>query len=202
MGDFNNPNENNDNQQNGNQYPNQPQYTDQSQYPNQPQYQQPGYQQTQNDQSQYPYNGQPQQTGYQQPQYGGPSQYQQPQYSGQSQYQQPNQTPGQYQQPYNQYQPLPKKNNGMAIASMVCGIVSILISCCLVYLALPIAIVGLILGILSIKNNYDGKGMAIAGLILCGITILLSLVVIIACAALGTEFWDELYNEYNLNSYY
>ncbi len=164
MGDFNNPNDNNENQQPNDSNTNQPQYQ-------QPSYQQPQYQQPQ----------------YQQPQYGGQSQYQQPN---------PNPTPGQYQQPYTQYQqPLPNKNNGLAIASMVCGIITLLISCCLWYISLPVAIVGLVLGIISIKNQNGGKGMAIAGLILCGITILVSLLLIITCAALGESFWNELYNE-------
>ncbi len=155
-----------------------------------------------NNGNQQPYNpntdqSQPQ---YQQPTYQQP-QYQQPQYGGQSQYNQPNTNQGQYQQPYTQYQqPIEKKNNAMSIASMVCGIVSLVSSCC-VYLSVPLAVVGLILGILSIKNKNDGKGMAIAGIILSGITLFLVLIIIIACVAFP-DAWNELLNDYNWDSYY
>lgn len=60
---------------------------------------------------------------------------------------------------------------GLAIASLVCGIVG-LIGCCLWYLSLPLALVAIVTGHLMIgKINADpqrfaGKGMARAGLIL------------------------------------
>ena len=76
---------------------------------------------------------QPQDTQYQQPQQN--QQYQQPQQNGQKyqqQYQQQNQ---QYQQPYGQpqyqqqYQPVPVQGDkrGMAVASLVCGILGLIL---------------------------------------------------------------------------
>lgn len=64
-------------------------------------------------------------------------------------------------------------NNGMAIASLICGIVGIL-SCCCCGIGFILGIVGLILAIVS-KGKNGGKmsGLAIAGLI-CSIVAILS----------------------------
>lgn len=181
MGDYNNPIENNNQQPNvpGSDQPqNQPQ--SQQQGYQQP-YQQPPYQQAPNQQPPY------QQPQYQQPQYGGQTQhnpYQQPnqvhgqyQQANQGQYQQPR-PQGQYQQPYQQYQPKPvKKMNGMVIASLVCGIASVVI-CCIPGLPLLAAIAGLILGIMSLKKNdleKNDRTMAIVGIVLSGLGILLGI---------------------------
>lgn len=61
-----------------------------------------------------------------------------------------------------------KQNNGLAIASLVCGIISIVLCCCC-GLGVLLGIAGIVLAILS-KKNSGGKlsGLAIAGLI-CGI---------------------------------
>lgn len=193
MGDSNNPNEGNNLQ--NNQAPNQQQYQQpqNNQMPNQQQYQQP-----QNNQTPYQQQYQQPQSQYQQPQYGGQPVYQQPQYSGQSQYQQNSQP--QYQQPYNPYQQPPRKEYGLAVASMVCGIVSVVINCCIVvwYLSIATAIVGIILGIVSIKGNKDGKGMAIAGIILSGVGFLIAIIAFIGCLAIGSQnFWNDFRDEYN-----
>lgn len=198
MGDFNNPYESNnqqtnhqnvDNSQNQqtqyNQQQNSPQ--DYSQY-NQQQYQ-PPYNQPQNNQNlnNSPQFQQPQYNQFNNNQYQSP-QYIQPQYKGQSQ----------YQQPYNQYQMPSQPNYGMAVASMICGIVSIVFNCCIWYISLPTAIVSFILGILSIKNKYSGKGMAIAGIVLSSIVFFAFVLFIIGCS-FATVFWSELYQELNPN---
>ena len=69
-------------------------------------------------------------------------------------------------------------NIGLSVASMVCGILS-LICCCFWYLGIILAIAAIVMGIISIKNGYDGKGMAIAGLVTGGITILALIVILI-----------------------
>ncbi len=66
--------------------------------------------------------------------------------------------------------PLAPPSQGMAVASMICGILC-LIGCCIWYLALPMALVAVVLGhIASGKatkepQRYTGKGMARAGLV-------------------------------------
>lgn len=59
---------------------------------------------------------------------------------------------------------------GFAIASLTTGILS-LICCCAWPLSLVLSIVAIGLGIVAIYNKYDGKGMAIAGIIIAGISL-------------------------------
>ncbi len=73
---------------------------------------------------------------------------------------------------YNAYPPQ-KKSNGLAIASLVCGIVGLLcINPCGTVTAATI-ICGLVA---LLSSEQGGKGMAIAGLILGGIQILLEII--------------------------
>lgn len=77
-----------------------------------------------------------------------------------------------YPSPSTGYAPAPigPVSQGQAIASMVCGIVSLVI-CCLWFVSAPLAIVAVALGhvaISKVKNDparFGGKGMARAGLI-------------------------------------
>ncbi|MGN1147527.1 MAG: DUF4190 domain-containing protein [Lachnospiraceae bacterium] len=96
---------------------------------------------------------------------------QQPYYQGQMQnsyiYQQPGQLP---------------KNNGMigfAITGMICGILSI-ISCCFSIVGILIAAVGLVFSIIALAKKYDGRGMALAGVICSAIGLCMSLIMTIA----------------------
>ena len=100
--------------------------------------------------------------------------------------------------PYNN-QPT-KQNNGLSIASLVLGIVGI-VACCIPIIGIPVNVTGLILGIVGMKKG--GKGMAIAGIILCSIFLVLT----IANSALGVyinmnyrdayDFLDSLGIDYN-----
>ncbi len=76
----------------------------------------------------------------------------------------------------------PVKYNGLAIASMVCGIVGGVVFC-IPYISIILAVLAIIFGAVMInanKNNQDksGRGMAIAGLILGIITIALDIFII------------------------
>lgn len=55
------------------------------------------------------------------------------------------------------------ENKGFSIASMVLGIISIVLFC-IWYLSIPCAILAIIFGVVGMKKG--GKGMAIAGLVL------------------------------------
>lgn len=73
-------------------------------------------------------------------------------------------------------------SNGLAIAGLVCGILS-LAFCWVWYLGIPLAICGIVFGVLGMKKAEPNKrGMAIAGLV-CGIVGLALCIVIIACVA-------------------
>ena len=82
-----------------------------------------------------------------------------------------------------------KSSNGLAIAALVLGIISVL---CLG----PIAgIVAIVLGVLGMKKSGQtgsGKGMSIAGLVLGVIGTLIGIVIIVAVIAAGDDISDSL----------
>ena len=143
----------------------------------QPQYSQSGY-------------GQPSQPHYGQPQ----PQYGQPQY-GQAQYGQATQPV--YGQPYGQaqYGQAPYSpsvyggygysgspgTNGLATASLICSLGGLLIG-----LSAP---VGIVLGIIALsqikKRNQDGKGMAVAGIIVGSVLTLGTILLFVFLIVLG-----------------
>ena len=73
----------------------------------------------------------------------------------------------------------PKKTPGMAIASLVLGIVSIVTGCCIYYLSIPCAILAIVFGVIVLRKNEGGRGMCIAGIICGAVGILLSILLII-----------------------
>lgn len=90
------------------------------------------------------------------------------------------------QQPYMAPQP-EKKGVGFAVTSMVCGIVSLVLSCCVPYVPFILALIGVVLGGVSLYGRRGGKGMAIAGLV----TSIISLVpavfmIIVGASVIGT----------------
>lgn len=64
---------------------------------------------------------------------------------------------------FNEKPPKNRASRSLGVASMVCGIVSILF-CCMPFLGLVVAIVGLVLGIVSQKRGANG--FALAGIII------------------------------------
>lgn len=85
------------------------------------------------------------------------------------------------------------KNSGIAIASMVLGIVGIIFAFAIPFVGLICAILALVLGIVGrsqITNSNGqiaGGGMAVAGIVLGAVVLLLSIIMMAACAAfLGT----------------
>lgn len=85
--------------------------------------------------------------------------------------------PGGFSQPMGM--PPQQKTSGKAIAALVLGIVSV---CIAVYLGLICGIIGLVLGIMGMKEidrnpqTMKGKGMAIAGIVLGAVGILLQVI--------------------------
>ena len=156
-----------------------PQY-DQASY-NQQQITQPQYNQPQNNQPQYnqqQYN-QPQynQPQYNQPQYNQPP-YNQPQYNQTSFAQVPygqmqnNQAP--YMQPGQMGRQVPffsqtpgvahEEHIGMAVGAIACSIAS-LVLCSLWFISILLAAAGIVMGVICLRNQSDGKEMAIAAVI-------------------------------------
>ena len=112
------------------------------------------------------------------PQYGATNPYPQAPYP---------QVPGGY-QPYGYTPVVTGRNNPLAIASMVLGIVGIVLFC---FYAIP-SIIAVVFAVVSLNqfksqpNTYTGRGMAIAGLVtgLVGVSLLVLLV-----SAGNFRFW-------------
>ena len=69
-------------------------------------------------------------------------------------------------------------NPGMAVAGMICGILSI-VCCCTWYIRLPLAVVGIILSSMALAQDKPGKGMAATGLFCSVVGIVISVYMII-----------------------
>lgn len=89
--------------------------------------------------------------------------------------------------------PQQEGSKGMAIASLVCGILSITIGCCMSYFDLILAIVAAVLGGISISKKNPGKGMAVAGIVMGIIAIVIWVVLIIMAVAFGSTASTESY---------
>ncbi|MCD7890088.1 MAG: zinc-ribbon domain-containing protein [Oscillospiraceae bacterium] len=66
--------------------------------------------------------------------------------------------------------------NGLAIASMVTGICSLVLSCCAGTFSFILAIVSCVLGIYVIVKHNGSKAMAIAGIACSGVAILVAII--------------------------
>ena len=75
---------------------------------------------------------------------------------------------------------------------MVCGIVSIVLFCCLTPVSLVLGIVAVVLAIVSMKKTVAGKGMAIAGMVTGIISTALCLIYYIALIACNAAITDSL----------
>ncbi len=71
-----------------------------------------------------------------------------------------------------------------AIISLVCGIVSLVCSCC-GWLSIIVAVAAIVLGIISINKQENAKGMAIAGIVCGGAGLLVSVIILIVGAVMG-----------------
>lgn len=96
-------------------------------------------------------------------------------------------------------------SKALAIAGMVCGIVSVVLVCCLTPVAILCAIAGIVLSIIALRKKQS-KGMAIAGIITSAVGILLSIIMIIMTVAVSFSVVDKIengnYNEYYYNDLY
>ena len=81
-------------------------------------------------------------------------------------------------------------SKGMAVASLVFGILGMVI-CCINF---PFAIIGLILALVVLTKKKAGKGLAIAGLITSLITLIISTYVVISVLPYKDEMADWFQN--------
>ncbi|GAB4046425.1 DUF4190 domain-containing protein [Catellatospora paridis] len=109
---------------------------------------------------------------------------------------------GAYGVPFTPYAqgPAAPGTNGMAIASMVLGIVGVLMCWCYGIGALP-GLIGAILGHVSQKQirerQQEGRGMAITGIITGWSAVALTVIgilIVVIIVANDPTFWDEIQN--------
>ena len=84
-----------------------------------------------------------------------------------------------------------KQSKAFAIVALVCGILSLLCSCC-GWFGIILSIAAIVFGILSINKEEDAKGMAIAGIVCGAIGLLIAIVVVIMGAALSSLDSDSV----------
>ena len=81
-------------------------------------------------------------------------------------------------------QPVQQGSNGLAIAGLVCGIISLLL---LWFILGPLAIIFGGIGLSRANKGASGKGMAIAGIVL-GIVAIVGYIILIAAIASNHNF--------------
>ena len=81
----------------------------------------------------------------------------------------------------------PKRGNGLAVASLVVGICSLLFGVIDIVLG-PLALVFGIIGLQRANRGAKGRGLAIAGIVLGAIGTLFGILAIVALAANGGSF--------------
>lgn len=103
---------------------------------------------------------------------------------------------------YTPQQPQKDPGHGLAIASLVLGIISLL-SCCCVYLSVIVGVVGVVLAIISKNKSNTGKmeTMALAGMILSIVGIVLAVgYIIFGLVAMQSPEYQDIYQQM-MNSY-
>lgn len=92
-------------------------------------------------------------------------------------------------------QPYQDKGRGAAIASLVCGVLSVLLCCLSPIVNVPLAVAGIICGIFGLRSSQ--KTMAVVGIILSVIGILLGIIVGLATLGMISDesFMQEILKE-------
>ncbi len=81
-------------------------------------------------------------------------------------------------------------NMGYAIASLVLGICATICSCCIYYISIPCSLAGIVLGALAVRQEEgNGKGLAIAGLVLSAVSLIFAFISIFF---IGASILSEL----------
>lgn len=103
--------------------------------------------------------------------------------------------------PQNVYQPQQPEakdpGHGFAIASLVCGIVGLVMACCCTFLGIILGVVGIVLAIVSKQKSYTNtfEKLAMAGLILSGVAVGFGIINAILGGVLGASLGSS-YTDY------
>lgn len=80
---------------------------------------------------------------------------------------------------------------------MILGILSVVLACCCYYLAIPLGVASVILGIVSMKKQESTKGFAIAGIILGCVGFIFAVVTVISAIYMQKSgMYDEIMRQY------
>ena len=93
----------------------------------------------------------------------------------------------------------PKKDNkgiALSIVALVLGILGLICCCLLGGWSLILAIPGVVCGIIALVKKFAGKGMAIAGVICSGLSVVLAIVMIIL-SAIGVSYLNDYVDDYS-----
>jgi len=96
-------------------------------------------------------------------------------------------------------EPQAKGSNVLAIVSLVCGLVSLLCGCGLTFLP---GVAAIVCGGISLGKKQDGKGMAVAGLILGIISVILGIIVAAFYSYLVVQIVQGNFSPEDFSSYY
>lgn len=101
--------------------------------------------------------------------------------------------------PYVQTPP-PQKQNTMALASFICGLLANILCCC--FSGFPFNVLGVVFGIIALNQiksdpSQTGKGMAISGIILGGFSLLI-MISVGFLFLVSEEFRDMLYRQHKM----
>lgn len=116
----------------------------------------------------------------------------------------PEQTTAQAQPTYYPTTNAPTPGKVQGIIALVAGILSVLLSCCIPYVSLPLAVVGIILGILGNKQAKaagEKNTLAFVGIIISAVAIAISVIMLIL-VIVGISFGNSISSGYNDYYYY
>lgn len=103
--------------------------------------------------------------------------------------------PGQYQTPAQGFAPAsgPRPSAGLAIASLVLGILALLVSLVPVLNlgGMFLAFIGGVLGVVALLRGHGGRGMAIAGVVLAALALIIAILVNLAFNSFMTAFGGD-----------
>ena len=93
-------------------------------------------------------------------------------------------------------------SNGFGIASLICGIISILSCCCSWIIGLPCGIAAVVLGIIQLVK-YQEKGLAIGGIVTGIIGSIIAIImgictIVMVNTGVYQEMIDEIFEEYRM----
>ncbi|MDD6037696.1 MAG: hypothetical protein PUD20_02685 [bacterium] len=84
----------------------------------------------------------------------------------------------------------PPKGNGFGIASLVLGILSLVLSCTCINI--PLAIIAIVFGVIHLNRRTGAGGTAIGGIVTAAISLAITLICVVVLFVAGSSFSTNL----------